>query len=346
MKTKLCLWESLCLIWLIILIGGCNSKKITNKVLEFKDVSELLADSLKTISSLKSVDEIYLLQYYGDYKKVLENENMQLQNNAKVACSIFSINNDSCSLLGRNLDLQFNLTNVLIGKYNPKNAYSSITLCALDFLVGNSKLKTDSLSAFSKQQILKVPFYVMDGINDQGLAVGIAALPSQKINPENNKEKIDVLLLNRLILDNAKNVDEAIEIAKKYDVFDADINTISHHYLVSDAEGNSVIIEYQNGKMEFIQDKKNYQIVTNSYVKDKSLQERNIHNRYLKIDEALEKENIYSVESAMEVLQKVSWQKEGNKGGTQWSVIYDLKNKTGVISIHGNYSNQYTFMLQ
>ncbi|MDT8401698.1 MAG: hypothetical protein RQ743_08390 [Bacteroidales bacterium] len=123
-----------------------------------------------------------------------------MRNNAKVECSLFSVTNGDGTLFGRNLDLQFDLKNVLIGCYQPSGGNRSITLCALDFLIGNDRMYVDSLTPFIRSQILKTPFYVMDGINDKGLAIGIAAVESQKIAEDSRKERIDILLLNRLYI--------------------------------------------------------------------------------------------------------------------------------------------------
>jgi penicillin V acylase-like amidase (Ntn superfamily) len=51
----------------------------------------------------------------------------------------------------------------------------------------------------------------------------------------------------RKILDTAENVNDAIKIFKKYSLHNI---VVPLHYLVSDATGNSVIIEYMNGAVE------------------------------------------------------------------------------------------------
>ena len=49
----------------------------------------------------------------------------------------------------------------------------------------------------------------------------------------------------RLMLDYASNVDEAVKIAKKYDLHDS--AKTSYHYMVADASGKSAILEWING---------------------------------------------------------------------------------------------------
>ncbi|MCF8222759.1 MAG: linear amide C-N hydrolase [Bacteroidales bacterium] len=337
------------LLFLAIILVSCSDKRFYNNeiLLSFIDEPGMESDSANTIASLQSINDVYTLRYFGDYTAILNMENEDLKKNAKVSCSIFSVDTDKENLLGRNLDQQFDVKNVLISKYCPVQGYRSVGICALDFLTGNHEICVDSLTDFMKRQILKSPFYIMDGINEKGLAVGIAAVESQEIAKTNNKEKIDILLLNRLILDNAASVDEAVEIADKYDVFDEDINTVSHHYLVADSYGNSVIIEYQDGHMQFIYDNKSdFQIITNSLVKDRSLEERNANNRYLKINEPLRNKEILTKRDAMKLLKKASWGYPGGPAGTQWSVIYDLNNSKGFLTVDRKYSDIYVFSLK
>ena len=102
----------------------CTSFKIVDKptkeiLLSFNNANSFIADTLKTLNSLRTVEEIFTLSYYGDYDEILKQENQKLKNYAKTDCSIFFIENDSCKLFGRNLDLQFKLENILVGKYCP-----------------------------------------------------------------------------------------------------------------------------------------------------------------------------------------------------------------------------------
>lgn len=333
------------LIFIVFLANCCNVNNEREYLsLKFDQEPKTESDSLNTLQSLRTVGQIFNFNYFGDYKELLTKENEQLKERAKLACSIFSVHNYSCHLMARNLDLPFGLKNIVVGKYNPSDGYQSFSLCALDFLVGNNRINLDSLSRLSASGILRTPFYAMDGMNEMGLCVGIAAVPSQEIKPDSTKEKIDILLLNRLMLDHAKNVDEAIEIAQQYNVFDENINTISHHYLIADADGKSVVIEYQNGEMQIVQNPDNYQIITNAYIKDKTLKERNIHNRYIKIYKQLNKKNVNSYQDALNLLQDVSWYK--GESGTQWSVVYDLKDKQGYLTVQGNFNDTYAFRFE
>lgn len=64
----------------------------------------------------------------------------------------------------------------------------------------------------------------------------------------------------RLMLDYAKNVDEAIALLEKYNV---NMDLISIHFLLCDAAGNSAVIEFLDGKMQVLRSDKTWQTSTN-----------------------------------------------------------------------------------
>ncbi|HCC71765.1 MAG TPA: hypothetical protein DEQ09_11535 [Bacteroidales bacterium] len=81
--------------------------------------------------------------------------------------------------------------------------------------------------------------------------------------------------------------------------------------------------------MQFIRsdNDSSYQIITNSLVKDRTLSERNANNRYVKIHKSLQKNKIHTSHDAMNLLKTVSWGSPDGSRESQWSVVYDLKNR-------------------
>lgn len=56
-------------------------------------------------------------------------------------------------------------------------------------------------------------------------------------------------------------MDEAIKLLQNYNIyFSADVNC---HYLIADASGKSVIVEYWDGRLQTVAPNKEYQIVSN-----------------------------------------------------------------------------------
>ena len=73
--------------------------------------------------------------------------------------------------------------------------------------------------------------------------------PTGKINvptnQENGRPDITSTVLLRVILDYAATVEEAVAIAEKYDMHDS--ANSSFHYMISDANGKSAVLEYIAG---------------------------------------------------------------------------------------------------
>ncbi len=98
---------------------------------------------------------------------------------------------------------------------------------------------------------LAAAYAPLDGMNEKGLVVGVYMThqgPTKKNVPtDQNTDKPDIpsTVLLRLMLDQAATVEEAVAIAEKYDMHDS--ANSSFHYMVSDANGSSAILEYIAG---------------------------------------------------------------------------------------------------
>ena len=86
------------------------------------------------------------------------------------------------------------------------------------------------------------------------------AIPESKdsINPD--KITINQIDAIRLILDYAKDVEEALALFKKYNVV---FISVPIHYLIADAKGHSVVVEFLKGKMEVLRSPEPWQVATN-----------------------------------------------------------------------------------
>ena len=172
-------------------------------------------------------------------------------------------------------------------------------------------------------------------MNECGVAVALAALRGAKTYVDKKRKSIFITCLVREILDHAKNIDEAVEICKKYNVFDNGESTVSHHLLISDPSGKSVITEYNGGEWKVMPNKKPWQVVTNSPLYDEPEQKRiKTCKRYKKASDLLKKTNgDVDWRAGMNILKSVSMR------GTQWSTICDMKSKEIYISLYRNYDD-------
>lgn len=100
--------------------------------------------------------------------------------------------------------------------------------------------------------------YIVDGINTEGLAVGIFYFPSyaKYIEPtkENKSKRIGPWELPTYLLSQYATVEEVKKGLETVDVVAVglmkDMATLDLHYVVHDAKGNSLVIEYIDGKLK------------------------------------------------------------------------------------------------
>ena len=330
------------LILLIFLIWStsCAQRQVTE--INFNSVNTSEADSIRTLKSLKKTDNLYMMTYYGDYEQRLDRTDQNIINEgfesvtnsggSRIECSMFASFGAS-PLYGRNFDNPD--CGVLVTSYQPSDGFASIGFSRINDL-GFEGHDDPTLQAVEKRRLLlNAPFFTPDGMNEHGVVVALAALRNVKIKIDKNKKAIFITRLVREILDHSQNIDDAVKIIKKYNIYDSGVERVSHHLLISDPSGRSVIVEYSGDKWHVMPNKKNWQAITNSPLFKKTENSRiKTCWRYKTLTEQLEKNNgIMTWEDGMNLLKKVSVK------GTQWSTICDIKKKEIYISIYRDYSN-------
>lgn len=177
-------------------------------------------------------------------------------------------------------------------------------------------------------------------MNEYGLTVGMMALSYVKPATDPQKVTIGSLHVMRLILDYAKDVDEAVSLLQKYNVDFAGGPPL--HYLVADSSGNSAVIEYFGGEIQIIRNTEPWQVATNFTLWKTTLDEA-ISScwRYQTVYETLSQASgLPSEQGAMVLLKRVS------QASTQWSIVYNMS--TGGIQVAPlqRYDRVQTFDLQ
>jgi choloylglycine hydrolase len=121
------------------------------------------------------------------------------------------------------------------------------------------------------------------------------------------------------MLDYAKNVDEAIELLKKYNIVFSD-PAPPQHYLVADISGKSAVIEFVDGEIKVTYNTKPYQVSTNFMIYGSNKNDWDACSRYKRATEALENaKGCVSQKEALDIMKEVS------VTSTQWSVVYNMK---------------------
>lgn len=185
--------------------------------------------------------------------------------------------------------------------------------------------------------LLYAPRITIDGINEYGLAVAILAVPIAEPPFDPNKPDTDEVGMMRLILDDAKTIDEAVEIIKQYNIL---FHEGAGHFMIADASGDSAVIEFIDGQVVVFRTDTDWQVCTNFIL---SQEDRNKNGlfRYETAMECLnENSGILSEEQAMQLLSDVS------QDSTVWSVIYNLRTGEMQIAMGKKYEEVNCFDLQ
>lgn len=85
-------------------------------------------------------------------------------------------------------------------------------------------------------------------MNDQGLCVAVLMIEdSAGIQQETGKPDLTTTTAVRLLLDKARNVEDALSLLRQYDLHSS--MGLMVHFAIADTQGNSVVAEYVNNEM-------------------------------------------------------------------------------------------------
>jgi len=166
--------------------------------------------------------------------------------------------------------------------------------------------------------------FVQGGMNDQGLFIDGNALDfieSWKIDPNKPdfQDSLDLGIDNE-ILAHCATVDDAVAFFQKYNI----PGLSNALFPIADALGNSVVIEWSQGKLKAVKRTGKYQIATNFVQSDFSKMEDYPCDRYKIADKILSSAPEMNLETVKKVLSATH--QEGSVN-TVYSNICDLKNK-------------------
>jgi hypothetical protein len=340
------------LILCLLLLAGCSPRLVpatpslpaapTNPSIP----TGLTQEQFATLSSLKKVEDypLYMMTYTGAYRQragnlPLENSTVSSVSHPTWACSLFTVLLDKDHLLyGRTFDWQFSPALLLFT--DPPDGYASVSMVDIEYLDFDSTVVGNiaGLPIDERTGLLDAPYFPFDGMNEHGLAIGMAAVPPGHMQPDVNKETIGSLGIIRQMLDHARNVDEAVDIMKSYNIDFTGGPPV--HYLMADANRKSVLVEYYDGEMQVIGNEEPWNIATNflrSSVDDPV--DGNCW-RYDKIAAQLAATNgRIDAQAAMQLLSDVAQE------NTQWSVVYQMNSGVIKVAMGQQYSDVHQFQL-
>jgi len=322
----------------------------------------VLFKRIRTILSIKHIGQkFYTVNYHADYrldkllakgvKNVAELVSFVSKeiffgypikvNEIISGCTCFAAKSEAGEILvGRNFDYPH--TGKLLVHTKPKNGFASYSMVCLSHLNISEEAGTMPETLMGKLMTLSAPFACVDGINEKGLHVSVLELSTAPTAQNTGKTAIITTVAVRMLLDKCATTVEAVEMLSKYDMFSSAGNP--YHFFISDTAGYTVIVEWPDPKQEMVV--LNLTYATNFQLaegKDKGA--GGGHNRYETVAKTLEKsQGVLTEDEAMKLLDAVK-AKGSNSWGTQWSIVYNINNRSLKICCDTNYDKMYEFKL-
>ena len=130
-------------------------------------------------------------------------------------CSTISVKDENGdSLFGRNFD--WNTCSAMIVQSKPESGYASISTVNTDF-INMSGMRLSDLP--DQAQAVICLYAPLDGMNEKGLAVSVNMIQDNAtIDQDTDKPDITTTTAIRLLLDQAADADEAVELLQQYDM--------------------------------------------------------------------------------------------------------------------------------
>lgn len=336
--TKYMGWKIVGIIVLIIFVIG---------VVFLAGAWSMFGTQIKAASSVKKLDDgFYYMDYEGDYgfagfleqggasntgdmanyltsflsHGFAKTSNAQPQERDYGCSALYLENEEGGYLMGRNFDWT-RCNAVMIVHTKPKDGYESYSTCNMDFLGFGEGWKPEG---FANQYMAIAAIYVpLDGMNEKGLMVAdLMAGDYDETHQDTDKPDLTTTTAIRAMLDYAKDVDEAIALLEKYDM-NSDIGS-AHHYVISDANGKSVTVEWVNNEMVVTET----DALTNHYLAPEKYGVGNdlSKTRFDSMKQAKEEnDGAMTQEELKEVMKSVSQGNYVSNEVTQWTVLYNTK---------------------
>ncbi|MFD6682745.1 linear amide C-N hydrolase [Micromonospora parva] len=267
------------------------------------------AQAERTMAGLRRVDDLplYEMTYVGAYDPTVGTDATP---SSPFGCSLFVAAGDpGRTLFARNFDWEANPALVL--RTDPPDGHASISLVDISYLGVGADPTGD-------RRLLDAPLLPFDGMNERGLAVGLAADDGATVRPDPGKPTVGSVRILRLVLDRAATVDEAVAVFTRYNL-NIDGGP-ALHYLLADATGASAVIEFVDGELRVERGTGGWQALTNVPVVGVPEQRRRADRRYGLIATALtDSGGVLDAGAAHRVLAGV------RQGHTRWSVTYGLR---------------------
>ena len=289
-------------------------------------------------AGFEKVDDypLYVMRFEGDYgfSEYLKTGRLDagFTDGSAPSCTVFSaIAAGGDPIVGRNFDFPRNPALLLFT--DPPDGYASVSMVDLGYFGYSMSDLPDPDEGL--EGLRMTPYLPFDGMNEHGLVVGMAAI--HHAEPPHDPEKVTIgeIQVIRLLLDRAKDVDEALELMGDYNIGLAEPPV---HYFVADRSRNSAIIELVGGEMKVLRRGEPYQVMTNFIIHGSGAPEVVTCPRYRSVHDRLsDARGRASMADAMSILEGAS------QASTIWSIVYNMETGEINIAMGGKFYHVLTF---
>ncbi len=343
-----------------------------DQLVKLKFGNSFYANQWQTVKSVEKLgDNIYMLDYAYDYDiddllnrgcgsivdllaycsgHILSGRSSFDIHLDELGCSIFTCSDTSGNrLMGRNFD--YKDAPCFVVWTDPADGYASVSMVDANMMLFGDLNKP--WSATNSLQVLLAPYIPLDGINEKGLSIGVLQVKADGTAQDTGKKDILTTVAIRAVLDKAADVEEAVELLSGFDMQDM-LFGCSYHYQLSDAKGNSCVIEYIDNEMRIIWGETNEsgvvtQAVTNFFLSpDGKADTPEGQERYARMQDALEEcSGVMTETEALQLLNRVHLNYKHKKYPwyvtTLWSAVYNASEGTLTMCARMNYDAIYRF---
>ncbi|MBR6979091.1 MAG: linear amide C-N hydrolase [Prevotella sp.] len=319
--------------------GAMSAEKLDDGLYYMEYKGDDGFDALMAKGGFENTDQLasYAMEFLskGHYKPEVKS------GNADFGCSALTVKTpDGGVLMGRNFDYPSAVG--VIMHVIPEKGYESISTFNVEFYGFGEGYKPEG---FTNQYLaLSGLFVALDGINEKGFAMAdLMAGDSIATHQRTNKPDLTTTGAIRYLLNNAANVDEALELLKGIDMH-SDVG-FAHHFAMADASGKSVVVEYVDNQMVVVESP----ALANHYLCDAKHNVGRMEgdNRYDLLCERYEQTGgVMDKKTLTEAIKDVSQPEvEGKFLGTAWTMVMDLKNPSVTYYSRRHFDKPFHFKL-
>ena len=245
-------------------------------------------------------------------------------------------------LFGRNFDWRYSPALLLFTDRPAAGGYASVSMVDIAYLGFEDKsVDLTTLPLAERRGLLDAPSWPFDGMNEAGVAVGMAAVPSADERHDPGKPTIDSLEVMREILDRAGSVDEAVAILGQYNIDWEGGPPL--HYLVADRSGRAGLVEFHGGEIIVLPNANPWHAATNftrsAFTGDAAGQ---CHRYDTLVRRLTEANGALAPSAALDLLKAVAQ----TESATQWSVVYGMSSGQVDVVMGRRYSQAHTYWLE